>query len=43
MRRPVADKVLTATNYSMISEDSCHLDERWLLSVSAAFFVDPLF
>lgn len=40
---PVADKVLTATNYSMISERFCNLDERWLLMGDAAYFVDPLF
>jgi 2-polyprenyl-6-methoxyphenol hydroxylase-like FAD-dependent oxidoreductase len=41
--QPVADKVLTATNYSMISERFAHLDERWLLIGDAAYFVDPLF
>jgi 2-polyprenyl-6-methoxyphenol hydroxylase-like FAD-dependent oxidoreductase len=41
--QPVADKVLTATNYSMISEKFCNLDERWLLIGDAAYFVDPLF
>ncbi len=40
---PVSDKVLTATNYSMISERFCNLDERWLLVGDAAYFVDPLF
>jgi 2-polyprenyl-6-methoxyphenol hydroxylase-like FAD-dependent oxidoreductase len=41
--QPVADKVLTATNYSMINERFCNLDERWLLIGDAAYFVDPLF
>ena len=40
---PVADKVLTATNYSMISASFCSLEERWLLIGDAAYFVDPLF
>ena len=40
---PVSDKVLTATNYSMISERFCNFDERWMLLGDAAYFVDPLF
>jgi flavin-dependent dehydrogenase len=40
---PVSDKVLTATNYSMISDVICDYDEKWILLGDAAFFVDPLF
>jgi len=40
---PVSDKVLTATNYSMISETICDYDEGWVLLGDSAFFVDPLF
>jgi hypothetical protein len=41
--RPISDKVLTATNYSMISDTICNYDEKWILLGDAAFFVDPLF
>lgn len=39
----ISDKTLTATNYSMISEQICNYDEKWILLGDAAFFVDPLF
>lgn len=41
--RAVSDKVLTTTNYSMISDEFCNYDEKWVLLGDAAFFVDPLF
>jgi flavin-dependent dehydrogenase len=41
--QPISDKVLTATNYSMISDTICNFDEKWILLGDAAFFVDPLF
>jgi|GEM_PF-1756147 len=41
--QPISDKVLTATNYSMISDTICSYDEGWILLGDAAFFVDPLF
>ncbi|MDQ0771947.1 flavin-dependent dehydrogenase [Streptomyces aurantiacus] len=40
---PVADGMLTATNYSRVSEEFADYDERHLLVGDAAFFVDPLF
>ena len=40
---PISDKVLTATNYSMISAELCSAEEGWLLVGDVAFFVDPLF
>jgi flavin-dependent dehydrogenase len=40
---PIADHMLTATNYSMINEQFANYDERWLLVGDAAYFVDPLF
>ncbi|MDX8048552.1 NAD(P)/FAD-dependent oxidoreductase [Lentzea sp. BCCO 10_0798] len=40
---PVADKMLTATNYSMINGKFSDFDERWLLAGDASYFVDPLF
>lgn len=40
---PVADKMLTATNYSMINGQFANLDQRWLLVGDSAYFVDPLF
>ncbi len=40
---PVSDKMLTATNYSMVNEHFCNYDERWMLVGDAAYFVDPLF
>lgn len=39
----ISDKVLTATNYSMISDEICSYDEMRILLGDAAFFVDPLF
>ncbi|AWW40955.1 NAD(P)/FAD-dependent oxidoreductase [Streptomyces cadmiisoli] len=41
--RPVGDKMLTATNYSMINDRFCDYDGRWLLLGDASYFVDPLF
>lgn len=41
--RPVADKVSTATNYSMINDEFNNFDEKWILVGDAAYFVDPLF
>ncbi|GGQ04735.1 NAD(P)/FAD-dependent oxidoreductase [Streptomyces roseolilacinus] len=40
---PVAEDMLTATNYSRVSEEFADYDERHLLVGDAAFFVDPLF
>ncbi len=40
---PVAPKMLTATNYSMINDRFANYDERWLLIGDASYFVDPLF
>ncbi|KUH37392.1 tryptophan halogenase [Streptomyces kanasensis] len=40
---PVADTMLTATNYSRVSDEFADYDERHLLVGDAAFFVDPLF
>ncbi|MCW7947026.1 tryptophan halogenase [Streptomyces hygroscopicus] len=40
---PIADKMLTATNYSMINGQFADLDQRWMLVGDAAYFVDPLF
>lgn len=40
---PVREKMLTATNYSMINERFADYDDRWILVGDAAFFVDPLF
>ncbi|WP_221349881.1 NAD(P)/FAD-dependent oxidoreductase [Streptomyces beigongshangae] len=40
---PIADGMLTATNYSRVSEEFSDYDERHLLVGDAAFFVDPLF
>jgi flavin-dependent dehydrogenase len=39
----IGDKMLTATNYSMINERFSDYDDRWILIGDAAFFVDPLF
>lgn len=36
-------KLHTATNYSMISQRFCDLEQRWLLLGDSAYFVDPLF
>jgi 2-polyprenyl-6-methoxyphenol hydroxylase-like FAD-dependent oxidoreductase len=41
--RAISDKVLTTTNYSMISDRICDYDQKWILLGDAAFFVDPLF
>lgn len=41
--RPVAETMLTATNYSMINDSFVSYDEGWLLAGDAAYFVDPLF
>ncbi|MEV6978438.1 NAD(P)/FAD-dependent oxidoreductase [Kitasatospora sp. NPDC093806] len=41
--RPVGDKMLTATNYSMINDQFADFDSRWLLLGDASYFVDPLF
>lgn len=41
--RPLSDSMSTATNYSMLSEQLCSFEGRWLLLGDAAFFVDPLF
>ena len=40
---PIAEKMNTATNYSMINGQFADLDQRWLLVGDAAYFVDPLF
>ncbi|MFI6094747.1 NAD(P)/FAD-dependent oxidoreductase [Lentzea sp. NPDC051213] len=40
---PVSEKMLTATNYSMINGKFSDFDERWLLAGDASYFVDPLF
>ncbi|WP_080645964.1 NAD(P)/FAD-dependent oxidoreductase [Salinispora arenicola] len=40
---PIADKMLTATNYSMVNGRFSDYDERWLLVGDSAYFVDPLF
>jgi flavin-dependent dehydrogenase len=40
---PISDKVLTATNYSMVSDEICNFDQGWILLGDSAFFVDPLF
>jgi flavin-dependent dehydrogenase len=40
---PIAGKMLTATNYSMINERFADYDERWILIGDASYFVDPLF
>ncbi len=37
------DRMLTATNYSMINDRFANLDERWVLLGDASYFVDPLF
>lgn len=41
--RSLYDDVRIATNYSMISQRFCNLDERWILIGDSAHFVDPLF
>lgn len=40
---PIRDRMLTATNYSMISDRFADFDERWLAIGDASYFVDPLF
>ncbi|MER7830131.1 tryptophan 7-halogenase [Streptomyces sp. NPDC095602] len=40
---PVGDKMLTATNYSMINDKFADYDGRWILLGDASYFVDPLF
>ena len=40
---PVDEKMLTATNYSMINDHFANYDERWILAGDASYFVDPLF
>jgi flavin-dependent dehydrogenase len=40
---PVGEKMLTATNYSMINDRFADYDERWVLVGDASYFVDPLF
>lgn len=41
--QPVADKMLTATNYSMINDRFADFEQRWILIGDASYFVDPLF
>jgi flavin-dependent dehydrogenase len=41
--QPISDKMLTATNYSMLSDRICDFDQKWILLGDSAFFVDPLF
>ncbi|MGF7234848.1 MAG: NAD(P)/FAD-dependent oxidoreductase [Frankia sp.] len=41
--RPVSDGMLTATNYSRISDSFCNAEEGWMLIGDSAYFVDPLF
>lgn len=40
---PVAEKMLTATNYSMINDRFADYDRRWIAIGDASYFVDPLF
>ncbi|MDQ1644443.1 MAG: hypothetical protein QOJ50_627 [Cryptosporangiaceae bacterium] len=40
---PIAPKMNTATNYSMINGQFADYGERWLLAGDASYFVDPLF
>jgi flavin-dependent dehydrogenase len=40
---PVRDEMQIVSNYSMIQDRFCSLDERWILVGDAAYFVDPLF
>ncbi|WFB09343.1 tryptophan 7-halogenase [Streptomyces sp. LX-29] len=39
----MSDRMLTATNYSMINDRFADFDERWVLLGDASYFVDPLF
>jgi 2-polyprenyl-6-methoxyphenol hydroxylase-like FAD-dependent oxidoreductase len=41
--KPINTKLLTATNYSMVSEEFCDYEDQWLLLGDSAYFVDPLF
>lgn len=41
--QPVRDKMLTATNYSMINDRFADFDGRWMLVGDSSYFVDPLF
>ncbi|MFV2118267.1 NAD(P)/FAD-dependent oxidoreductase [Streptomyces sp. Act-28] len=40
---PIGDKMLTATNYSMINDRFADHEGRWILLGDASYFVDPLF
>ncbi|RDI68233.1 NAD(P)/FAD-dependent oxidoreductase [Nocardia pseudobrasiliensis] len=40
---PVRPEMLTATNYSRISDSFASYDERWMAIGDASYFVDPLF
>ncbi|MFG1791882.1 NAD(P)/FAD-dependent oxidoreductase [Nocardia sp. NPDC049149] len=40
---PIRPEMLTATNYSRISDHFGSFDERWLAVGDASYFVDPLF
>ncbi|MFJ8695939.1 NAD(P)/FAD-dependent oxidoreductase [Streptomyces roseolilacinus] len=40
---PVDNKMLTATNYSMINDKFSDYEGRWILLGDASYFVDPLF
>ncbi len=40
---PLDDRLHVATNYSMISDAMCNVDERWVRLGDSAYFVDPLF
>lgn len=40
---PIAPRMHTVTNYSMINDHFANFDERWLLIGDASYFVDPLF
>ncbi|MBJ7309594.1 tryptophan 7-halogenase, partial [Rugamonas sp. CCM 8940] len=40
---PISDEMNVTSNYSMINDQFCNLDERWIGIGDAAYFVDPLF
>ncbi|WP_109525417.1 MULTISPECIES: NAD(P)/FAD-dependent oxidoreductase [Nocardia] len=40
---PIRDEMLTATNYSRVSDSFGSFPERWLAVGDASYFVDPLF
>ncbi|WP_330182268.1 tryptophan 7-halogenase [Nocardia sp. NBC_01503] len=40
---PVRDEMLTATNYSRVSDCFGSYDDRWMAIGDASYFVDPLF